>query len=72
MQTDALVSETGKLDELLFTVAGQIFLVLYNRFEGLRFESVWRFDETVIKWTKHADLKVRILLIAFILFYCLL
>ncbi|KAI6226919.1 hypothetical protein M3Y95_00672000 [Aphelenchoides besseyi] len=54
----ALVSqnEQGRLDEIVFTFAGSIFLLLFNRFEGLRLESLWKFDEEKIQWTKHSDI----------------
>ncbi|KAI6243726.1 hypothetical protein M3Y99_00035900 [Aphelenchoides fujianensis] len=49
-------NERGKLDDLVFTFAGSMFLLLFNRFEGLRLESLWKFDEQQKKWTKFADL----------------
>lgn len=50
--------ETRKLDEFIFTFAGSIFLLLVNRFEGLRLDSLWKFDEQSKEWTKQSDINV--------------
>jgi len=49
-------SESHKLDELIFTFAGSIFMLLFNRFEGLKIESLWKFDEQKVGWIKHSDI----------------
>lgn len=51
-------SETSKIDELLFTFAGSIFMLIFNRFEGLRVESLWTFDEKTLEWSKHSEINV--------------
>ncbi|CAD5234717.1 unnamed protein product [Bursaphelenchus xylophilus] len=52
--------DQGKLDELLFLHSGKLFLLLFNRFEGLSLHSLWRFDQENLKFVKHSDIHHKI------------
>ncbi|CAD5229086.1 unnamed protein product [Bursaphelenchus okinawaensis] len=53
-------SQRGKLDELLFLHSGTLFLLLFNRFEGLSLHSLWRFETQNSRFTKHSDINHQI------------
>ncbi|CAD5229084.1 unnamed protein product [Bursaphelenchus okinawaensis] len=57
---DLLRHLPGKLDELLFLHSGTLFLLLFNRFEGLSLHSLWRFETQNSRFTKHSDINHQI------------
>ncbi|KAI6191218.1 hypothetical protein M3Y97_00204300 [Aphelenchoides bicaudatus] len=48
--------ESQKLDEIALTFANSIFMLLFNRFEGLQIKSLLQFDEQTKEWLTHSEI----------------
>lgn len=48
----------AKLDEIVFNIYDEIYVLLFNRFEGVKLDSLWRFDHEHFKFEKYSSINV--------------